>query len=531
MNGAVFLDRDNTIIHNDGDLGDPAQVRLIQGAASAIASLKGLNYRIIVVTNQGGVARGKFTEADVDRVNERINELIRANSGVFIDRFYYCPYHPEGTVDRYRRDHPWRKPRPGMLLQAARDLGLDLRQSWMIGDQMRDVQAGFSAGVVPILLSPEGGTPPLTKALPPGVTIAPEDRGATAKMVAIEPVRDFFVVRSLIEAVRLVGQKSRPTNVTAAMKTERVEVVAKAQPRVGVGSFDPPAVTTASDLDAIPQTVVIVNEAATQDAAIKEEASVTAKRRPRSDRSKHAKDTNTTNTSDGNDDEAISSTSHVIQEIESKAKEELLLAPVRVAEPDGKDSAESKAAEASRNMSAPESRPSKASNRKQTQLTDEAQPTKVAIAPILMPAALPLDLAAPSQSSTATLSPKKVSSPATTSRESKSTPGISEPAAADSQEPSSLPSEATSSATPGSSPMSAEQTLRQILQELRSQRKVAGEFTYAGVMAIVLQMVAGVCLLAGLLMGSGDDGLFLRWMACAVLLQLATLAMLLFRKT
>jgi len=277
--------------------------------------------------------------------------------------------------------------------------------------------------------------------------------------------------------------------------------------------------------------VVIVNEAATQDAAIKEEASVTAKRRPRSDRSKHAKDTNTTNNSDGNDDEAISSTSHVIQEIESKAKEELLLAPVRVAEPDGKDSAESKAAEASRNMSAPESRPSKASNRKQTQLTDEAQPTKVAIAPILTPAALPLDLAAPSQSSTATLSPKKVSSPATTSRESKSTPGISEPAAADSQEPSSLPFEATSSATPGSSPMSAEQTLRQILQELRSQRKVAGEFTYAGVMAIVLQMVAGVCLLAGLLMGSGDDGLFLRWMACAVLLQLATLAMLLFRKT
>lgn len=79
--------------------------------------------------------------------------------------------------------------------------------------------------------------------------------------------------------------------------------------------------------------------------------------------------------------------------------------------------------------------------------------------------------------------------------------------------------------------MTTEQTLRQILQELRSQRKVGGEFTYAGVMAIVLQMVAGVCLLAGLLMGSGDDGLFFRWMACAVLLQLATLAMLLFRRT
>jgi len=258
MTAAVFLDRDNTLIPNDGDLGDPAQVRLIQGAASAIASLKGLGYKIIVVSNQGGVARGKYGEADVDRVHERINELIKANSGVAIDRFYYCPYHPEGTVERYRRDHPWRKPRPGMLLQAARDLGLDLKQSWMIGDQMRDVQAGFTAGVIPILLTADGVAPaplatpaPAVEGVSPGAmsgggAAAGGERAPAPKTVLIEASRDYFVVRGLIEAVRLVGQKSRPTNVTAAMKTDRVEVVSKPQPRVATASFDSEVITALS---------------------------------------------------------------------------------------------------------------------------------------------------------------------------------------------------------------------------------------------------------------------------------------------
>ena len=88
MTAAVFLDRDNTLIHNDGDLGDPDEVHLVKGAASAIASLRGLSYKIVVVTNQGGVARGKFSEADVQAVNERIAELVKATSGSSIDRFY-----------------------------------------------------------------------------------------------------------------------------------------------------------------------------------------------------------------------------------------------------------------------------------------------------------------------------------------------------------------------------------------------------------------------------------------------------------
>jgi D-glycero-D-manno-heptose 1,7-bisphosphate phosphatase len=152
---AVFLDRDNTLIANDGDLGDPDAVMLLDGVAAGLRALREAGYRLVVVTNQGGVARGVFSEADVDAVNQRIVELLRRETGdPLIERFYYCPYHPEGTVAEYRSEHPWRKPAPGMLLQAARDLRLDLPRSWIIGDGARDVQAGQSAGCRTVLIAP-----------------------------------------------------------------------------------------------------------------------------------------------------------------------------------------------------------------------------------------------------------------------------------------------------------------------------------------------------------------------------------------
>jgi D-glycero-D-manno-heptose 1,7-bisphosphate phosphatase len=145
---AIFLDRDNTLIENDGDLGDPDAVRVLVGVASGLQALHDAGYRLVVVTNQAGVARGVFTEAQVDAVNQRIAAVVDEQSerSGLIERFYYCPYHPEASLDEYRRDHPWRKPSPGMLLQAARDLRLDLGRSWMIGDQPRDVEAGRAAG-------------------------------------------------------------------------------------------------------------------------------------------------------------------------------------------------------------------------------------------------------------------------------------------------------------------------------------------------------------------------------------------------
>ena len=148
MDPVVFLDRDNTLIANDGDLGDPAAVKLLPGVAEGLLRLKSSGFRIVVVTNQGGVARGRYGENDVERVHRRVAELVDASSGGerVIDRFYYCPYHPDGTVPEYRREHPWRKPQPGMLLQATEDLRLDLDRGWMVGDQPRDVLAGRAAG-------------------------------------------------------------------------------------------------------------------------------------------------------------------------------------------------------------------------------------------------------------------------------------------------------------------------------------------------------------------------------------------------
>lgn len=154
VDAAVFLDRDNTLIHNDGDLGDPDKVRLKDGVAEGLKALRVAGYRLVVITNQGGVARGRYTEADVDAVNQRIATEVEqvTKQRPLIDRFYYCPYHPDGEIEEYRRDHPWRKPHPGMLLQAARDLNIDLSTSWVIGDQLRDVQAGRTAGCRTIMI-------------------------------------------------------------------------------------------------------------------------------------------------------------------------------------------------------------------------------------------------------------------------------------------------------------------------------------------------------------------------------------------
>lgn len=156
----VFLDRDNTLIANDGDLGDPSKVQLLPGVAEGLKRLKDAGYRLVVVTNQGGVARGRYGEADVDRVHARIAQLVDEESGGkrVLDRFYYCPFHPEGTHPEYKREHPWRKPRPGMLLQAAVDLGLDLDRGWVVGDQARDILAGRAAGVRTILLGEDETT-------------------------------------------------------------------------------------------------------------------------------------------------------------------------------------------------------------------------------------------------------------------------------------------------------------------------------------------------------------------------------------
>jgi len=144
---AVFFDRDNTLIVSDGYLGDPNQVTLVNGAAEAVARVRSLGFATVVFSNQSGVARGMFNEDAVHAVNAKIDELLQDQSAeAVIDRHEFCPYHPEASVEEYRQDSELRKPRPGMILQAAQKLALNLSRSWVIGDAPRDIEAGKAAG-------------------------------------------------------------------------------------------------------------------------------------------------------------------------------------------------------------------------------------------------------------------------------------------------------------------------------------------------------------------------------------------------
>jgi histidinol-phosphate phosphatase family protein len=163
---AVFLDREWCVrpgakASDIGDCspGEPDAVRLRPGVAAAVRTLRREGYSIVIATNQCGVAKGACTEEDVDAVNQRIAALIDHEAGEagLIDRFYYCPYHPEASVEEYRRDHPWRKPHPGMMLQAARDLHLDLVRSWVVGETVQDIEAGSAAGCRTILVGGAAG--------------------------------------------------------------------------------------------------------------------------------------------------------------------------------------------------------------------------------------------------------------------------------------------------------------------------------------------------------------------------------------
>ncbi|MDH3583055.1 MAG: HAD-IIIA family hydrolase [Phycisphaerae bacterium] len=223
MNQAVFIDRDNTLIRGGGEIGDPDDVELLKGSASAIASLRGLGYRIVVVSNQEAVAHGTYGEEDVDAVNQRVAELVRDNSGATIDRFYYCPYDPEAVVPEYGRDHPWRKPKPGMLLQAADDLGLALERCWTVGDEWQDVEAGRAAGTRTILLTGD------------------RDEPVTSEASRVEPN---FVAGSLVEAARVIGYQRYHRRVSTPDPPDPVatEAPEAREPDPPADEFEPPQV-------------------------------------------------------------------------------------------------------------------------------------------------------------------------------------------------------------------------------------------------------------------------------------------------
>lgn len=164
-NKAIFLDRDDTLIEDVGYINHPDQVKLLDGVAEALIEFGAMGYMLIVVSNQSGVARGIVTEQVLGKIHDRLKQLL-TESGVCLDGIYYCPYHPDGVVPKYRKDSDWRKPNPGMLLAAADEMDIELSRSWVIGNSGRDIEAGLRAGCKTVLLNqsphqklPEPGQP------------------------------------------------------------------------------------------------------------------------------------------------------------------------------------------------------------------------------------------------------------------------------------------------------------------------------------------------------------------------------------
>jgi D-glycero-D-manno-heptose 1,7-bisphosphate phosphatase len=148
-NFGVFLDRDGTLNEDPGYLGEPNLLKLYPDTGEALSLLKNkLNFKLIVVSNQSGIARGFITREKVDAVNSKINELL-LNDNVQIDAFYYCPFHPDYNS---KEECSCRKPSPELVLKAARDFNIDLSKSYFIGDAVSDIECGFNANLKTVLV-------------------------------------------------------------------------------------------------------------------------------------------------------------------------------------------------------------------------------------------------------------------------------------------------------------------------------------------------------------------------------------------
>jgi D,D-heptose 1,7-bisphosphate phosphatase len=147
---AIFLDRDGTLIKDVNGLTSPEQLELLPGAAAAVREINHHGFRAVLITNQPVLAKGFCTEADLAMIHKKLETLL-GREHAFLDRLYYCPHHPEKGFAGERTDLKiecdCRKPKPGMIMQAARDLNLGLRASWLIGDSTTDLETAKNAGV------------------------------------------------------------------------------------------------------------------------------------------------------------------------------------------------------------------------------------------------------------------------------------------------------------------------------------------------------------------------------------------------
>ena len=180
MNKAVFIDKDGTLIPDIPYNINPDLITLNDTVIPALKLLQKDNYLLILISNQSGVARGYFTEKDLNQVSDKLTILI-GQADITINGFYYCPHHTEGKIERYTIACDCRKPKPGLILRASKDFDIDIMKSWMIGDMPSDMEAGKAAGCRTIL-------------------VENDETGATKK---ITPKAD-YIVRTLLEAAAII---------------------------------------------------------------------------------------------------------------------------------------------------------------------------------------------------------------------------------------------------------------------------------------------------------------------------------------
>lgn len=160
MKRALFLDRDGVINVDYGYVGRQEDFHFVDGIFDLCRAAKLHGYRLFVITNQAGIGRGYYSEQDFQRLTSWMCDVFRAE-GTEIDKVYFCPDHPEHGIGEYRKESGFRKPNPGMILQAAREFELDLPGSILLGDKESDIAAGRAAGVgVNLLYCPNGFVPP-----------------------------------------------------------------------------------------------------------------------------------------------------------------------------------------------------------------------------------------------------------------------------------------------------------------------------------------------------------------------------------
>lgn len=179
---AVFIDRDGTLNVEKDYLYRVEECELIPGVGEAICRLNDAGWLVVVVTNQSGVARGYYGEQEVERLHRHMAAELARNGGL-VAGWYYCPHHPSGA-EPYNKTCDCRKPLPGMLLQAADELAIDLSRSWMVGDKVADVQAGLAAGCRPVLVKTGYGRQE-AEHLPAGVPVCDDLSEAASLILAV----------------------------------------------------------------------------------------------------------------------------------------------------------------------------------------------------------------------------------------------------------------------------------------------------------------------------------------------------------